>query len=218
MIMSQKTNLRKGDEIKICGEKYRLIKNFPLKGFQFRTWLVESVSNGKKRIAKITYEKNKALSELRVYIYLTGLYPKRYYARMLAFDHQAQLIRNNFYKNKRFCAIILEYLPEDRFQSLDEYLKDNLSQGGKRKLKKKLAYKIERRIQKLHELCIAHGDIREANIMIDAKKSGRIGVRIIDFGLSKFGDEEAKNKDKVKVKILCDCGLKPAEFWLYEAR
>jgi tRNA A-37 threonylcarbamoyl transferase component Bud32 len=193
--MAKRTNLKKGDKILICGEEYQLIKNlYALKGFQFRTWLVKGVSN-KKYVAKITEDPNKALNELRTYIYLkTKSYPERYYAEMIAFDHKALLVRSN---DMQFYILLLRYLPEEKFLSLDEYLKKNPA----KKQKERLANKLKRRVGKLHELGISHGDIREANIMVKETKRG-IGIRLIDFGLSKFGDQKAIRKDDKRVESL----------------
>lgn len=193
--MIKRVNLRKGDKIVICGEDYKLIKNlYALKGFQFRTWLVADDSN-KNYVAKITDDPNKALNELRTYIYLkTKRYPERYYAEMVAFDHKALLIRSD---DVQFYVILLKYLPEEKFQLLDEFLKKKPA----KKQKQRLTDKLKRRVSKLHELGISHGDIREANIMVKETKRG-IGVRLIDFGLSKFADEKEILKDDKRVENL----------------
>lgn len=188
-------NLKKGDKVIICGEVYHLLKPlYVLKGFQFRTWLVKNFSNSKEYVAKMTQDPNKALNELRTYIYLkTKGYPERYYAEMVAFDHQALHIKSG----GTFYCILLKYLPEEHFQSLDEYLRRSVDG----KTRKRLADKLKRRVSKLHELGISHGDIREANIMVRETKRG-VGLRLIDFGLSKFNDEKEKQKDKKRVEAL----------------
>ncbi len=188
-------NLKKGDKILICGEEYQLIKPlYALKGFQFRTWLVKNILNGREYVAKMTLDPDRALNELRTYIYLkTKGYPERYYAEMVAFDHKALHIKSG----DTFYSILLKYLPEERFQSLDEYLR----RGVDRKTRKRLADKLKRRVNKLHELGISHGDIRDANIMVRETKRG-VGLRLIDFGLSKFNDEREKQKDKERVEAL----------------
>jgi serine/threonine protein kinase len=193
----KRVHLKIGDKLRICGEDYRIIRNlYKLRGFRFRTYLVRRVSDKKDYVAKITQEPGRALNELRAYIYLkTKKYPGRYYAEIVAFDHEAQLIRNGNFLSK-FYVMLFKYLPERRFKLLSQYLKNKPSINQR----KKLADKLERRVNRLHELRISHGDLREDNIMIEEKVSGRMGVRLIDFDLSKFGDEGHKNKDKKALK------------------
>jgi tRNA A-37 threonylcarbamoyl transferase component Bud32 len=188
--------MRHGDKLVICGEEYSLVKNLAhLKGFQFRTWLVKNRS-GKKYVAKITEDLQRALNELRAYIYLkTKGYPERYYAEMVAFDHEAKHVRSGY----NFYAILLKYLPEEKFQTIDEYLR-NLKNHRRKRI---LAEKLRRRVDKLHKLNMAHGDIKEQNIMVRETKQG-IGLRLIDFGLSTFGDEEKIQKDKQAVEKIIE--------------
>lgn len=63
-------------------------------------------------------------------------------------------------------------------------------------IKRKIIDKIKRRVNKLHELGISHGDLKEKNIMIKKTKKGNIGVRVIDFGLSDIGNKEKIAKDR----------------------
>jgi len=193
--MPKGIHLRIGDKILICGEEYQLIKNlYAQKGFQFRTWLVKNCSDNREYVAKITEYSDRALNELRIYVYLkTKGYPERYYAEMVAFDHEAKHIKSH----RNFYAILLKYLPEEKFQTLDEYLKS----CAEKKRRIRLAKKLRRRVDKLHDLGITHGDIREANIMVRETKRG-VGLRLIDFGLSKFGDEKGKLKDDNKVEAI----------------
>jgi tRNA A-37 threonylcarbamoyl transferase component Bud32 len=191
--MPSNIHMKSGDKLVICGEEYSLIKRLGhMTGFQFRTWLVKNRS-GKKYVAKITEDPKRALNELRAYIYLkTKGYPERYYAEMVAFDHEAKHVRSA----RNFYAILLKYLPEEKFRTLDEYLRN-------RRRKRVLAEKLRRRVDRLHGLNIAHGDIREQNIMVKETKRG-IGLRLIDFGLSTFGDEEKIRKDKQAVEKIIE--------------
>lgn len=190
--MSKRVNLKVGDKIRICGEEYQLRKNLGArKGFQFRTWLIKNTLNKKEYVVKISKDCDKTLNELRILVYLkTKGYPKRYYAELVAFDYEAVHYRSNH----NFYAILLKYLPEEKFQPLDEYLKGRVD----KKRRKKLADKLRRRIRKLHELGVIHGDVRKANIMVTETKRG-VGLRLIDFGLSRFGNKEEIQKDDKKV-------------------
>lgn len=192
--MTTNTKLRKRDELKICGSEYQLIENLsqPLRGFQFRTWRVRRSSDRREFVAKITPHQERALNEIRVYIYLkTRNYPERYYAEMVAFDHQALLTR----KNQTFYVILLKYLQPNTFQALDIFLRRGRLKKDKSILKK-ITNKLEKRVDQLHELGISHGDIRQKNMMVNVRETKRVGVRLIDFGLSKFGDKEEIEKDK----------------------
>jgi serine/threonine protein kinase len=191
--MSKGPHLRKKDKILISGEEYELIENLSrLRGFQFRTW---KVKKGKKEyVAKITSRAQRALREVRAYIFLkTKGYPERYYAEMIAFDYEAKHIKSG----RRFFAILLKYLPSQKFKPLDEYLKNPISE----KMRKRLAQKLRRRVEKLHELGMCHGDIRKENILVRKTKRG-IGLRLIDYGLSKFCDDKEKQKDLKRVDII----------------
>jgi len=189
--MKKNVKLRKGEKIRICRENYTLIRNlYTRRGFQFRTWLVHRDHDGKKFVAKITDKPDRALRELRTIIYLKEhKYPERYYAELVYFDHQATIYRNN--EEIRFYALLLKYLPHDKFQSLDDFLKGNPDNNTKRKI----AGKLKRRVERLHKLKVSHGDIREANVMVGKTRKG-IGVRLIDFGLSDIGNQEKIGKDK----------------------
>jgi len=191
-------NLTKGTKIKICREEYELIKNLgALRGFQFRVWLLERLLDKKLYVAKLAQKKDRALTELKILFYLEKkAYPNRYYAKLEAFDDCV------IYKGEKFCAMLLKYLPDEGdFQPLDEYLNGRPLNKNKRKI----AEKLIRRIETLHSLSIIHGDIRKENIMVQVKKaSGRIGVRLIDFGLSKFADKEIISEETEKLYRLID--------------
>jgi len=194
--MRKRINLKRGEKIRIYGEEYKLLSNLsPLRGFQFRTWLVQRVLDKKKFVAKITDKPERALRELRTIIYLKeNKYPERYYAELVGFDHQAKIRRNN--EEIRFYVLLLKYLPHERFQSLDSFLKCSMNDD----MKRKIIAKLKRRVDRLHQLKVSHGDIREANIMVRKTAKGRIGVRLIDFGLSDINNQKDLEKDKRNIE------------------
>jgi serine/threonine protein kinase len=193
--MAGRTNPKVGDKVIICGTKYELVQNISAqRGFQFRTWLVKDSSNQGRYVAKITDDRDKALNELRTYTYLKSeRYPDRYYAEMLAFDHKAKLVRDDKPQKKAFNVILLKYLPSERFQGLDEYLKGDAEHEGA--IIEELVEKLRRRVEMLHELGVSHGDIRLANIMVEVTEDKNVTVKLIDLGLSSFGDEVAMARD-----------------------
>ncbi len=195
--MHRRINLRLGDSIHICGQDYQLTRNIgALRGFQFRTYLVKSGLDGKEYLAKVTQDLKRALVEVRAHIHLKNKrYPDRYYAKMIAFDHEAVVVRSQSQLRGKFAAILLAYLPPERFQPLDQYLQSKSAITVAPSVRKKLGGKLSRRISKLHELAISHGDLRPANIMVTVGRGGRTGVRVIDFGLSRFGDNQAIERD-----------------------
>jgi serine/threonine protein kinase len=209
--MAGRTNPRAGDKVIICGTKYELVQNISAqRGYQFRTWLVKDFSNQKRYVAKITEDRNKALNELRTYTYLkTERYPDRYYAEMLAFDHRAKLVRDDKPQKKTFNVILLKYLPSERFQGLDEYLKDSASEH-EGAIIEKLVEKLRKRVEMLHELGVSHGDIRLANIMVEVTEGKSVTVKLIDLGLSSFGDEVAMARDKRQTERIAKRLLKRA--------
>jgi len=194
--MRKRINLKRGEKIRICGEEYKLISNLsPLRGFQFRTWLVQRVLDKKNFVAKITDKRERALRELRTIIYLKeNKYPERYYAELVGFDHQATIRRNN--EEIRFYVLLLKYLSHEKFQSLDSFLKCSMNDD----MKRKIIAKLKRRVDRLHQLKVSHGDIREANIMVRKTAKGRIGVRLIDFGLSDINNQKDLEKDKRNIE------------------
>jgi serine/threonine protein kinase len=185
--------LGRNDLIKIWDEEYELIKNLaPLKGFQFRTWLVRNTTNGKEYVAKITRKRKRALNELRVYLCLKNRgYESRYYSEMRAFDHNTTVIKSDGRQYDGFWTILLQYLTWPKFQPLDDFIKNCTD----KKIIPKVVRKLRRRLDRLHECGVAHCDIREANVMVKTTDE-TVGVRLIDFGLSKIGaDEQSKRKD-----------------------
>ncbi|GEM_PF-2745485 len=204
--MAKRTNLKIGDKLIACGREYELIQNIGvMRGFQFRTYLVKAAVGGKQYVAKITEDRNRALAELKVHIFLNAKkYPERYYAKTVAFDHEAAMVRRGTGLRKKFAVLVLTYLPSERFQPLDQYLNRESDKPMGKHVARKLCDKLKRRIDKLHELGISHGDLKTANIMVTVGDGGRTGVRLIDFGCSTFEDESRIEKDNRQLKKVLD--------------
>lgn len=181
--MRVRRNLRRGDEVLICRKRYVLLRSLGGVnggGFQFRTWLARDLGRsgrrhkGRECVVKMTTKHRLATSELRAYIYLEkSSFPERYYSELLAFDNKATAYR----RRKRvghFYAIVLK-----KYDGSLQSLRDQLSKEEK----KKIARKIERRVEKLHKVGMIHRDIREENILI-RKRRNRIGVLLTDFANS----------------------------------
>lgn len=194
--------MRLKDNIHICGQEYQLVRNVgALKGFQFRTYLVKRALDGKEYLAKITEDLKRALVEVRIHVHLKSMrYPDRYYAKMIAFDHESVVTRSQSRLRRKFSAILLNYLPSEKFEPLDQYLRSKPGIAAGPSVRKKLAGKLSRRVEKLHELGVSHGDLRPANIMVTVGRGGRTGVRIIDFGLARFANDKAIERDKVSLQ------------------
>lgn len=200
--MAKRINLKLGDKLSICGHKYELIENIGSgRGSQFRTYLVRKTSDSSEYVAKVTQDLKRALIELKILIFLNTMkYPTRYYARMIAFDHEIEVYRGYRKLRRKFTANLLTYLTQEKYQALDEYLKGRLAKTPGRSIKQKIADKLVRRVDTLHQLGIAHCDLRLANIMVTVNQDGRTGVRVIDFGSAKFGDDEAIKQDSNSVQ------------------
>jgi len=182
--------LKKKDRISICGREYVLIERLA-GGFQFRTWKVER--NNSHYVAKLTDKTDRALRELRTYLFLKNRnYPDRYYAELIDFDHLANIIKTNG-KKTNLIALLLKYYP---FDNLSTFIKNANTDE-----RQKIAIKLKRRVLLLHKAGIIHGDLRENNI-IALKTNRGIGVRLIDFGLSKFIEKGDKEKENIKLNRL----------------
>lgn len=179
----------------ICGEKYKLVKNLSglkNKAFQFRTWIAKSLesADGKEYIIKLTNDPKKITSELRTYLYLERKgFPERYFSQLRYFDNDVKIVRNNKQIDDRFYALVLK-----KYDGSLEALKNSLSSTMKDKLKRKL----RRRVDKLHELGVIHGDLKEANILLRINNQKRVGVLLTDFTESKFLRDEAELEKDVE--------------------
>jgi len=189
--------LKKGDIIRIDNQEYILKKRFKgrLKGgFQFRTWLA-SKDNGKFAV-KLTDKLELAMKEIRAYIFLAkNKFPDRYYSDLVAVDYNILVRRNNKEITSKLIAILLKFYP----YTLGTYLETN---PNKSELKR-IASKLRRRIRRLHDLNFIHGDLRNPNILIRKTNRG-MGIRLTDFGQSRFGDDKAKRKEIRKLQKLLD--------------
>jgi len=183
--MRARKNLREGDIIIICRKNYELIKSFSGPrggGFQFRTWLVKDLGisgrreRSKEYVIKATTKPRLVTSELKFYVYLAKRnFPDRYYSELLAFDNNAISYRRGKRIGK-FYVILLK-----RYDGSLESLRNKLTLDEKEKVLRKLRKRVER----LHNLGVIHGDLREANVLLRIKKKG-IGVLLTDFANSKF--------------------------------
>lgn len=185
--MRFKRKLRQGDEINVCGRKYKLVERFG-GGFQFRTWLVKEsgrMKRAREYVIKITTKPSLATSELKLYIFLARKdFPDRYYSELLAFDNEAVAYREGRRIGK-FYAILLK-----KYDGSLESLLNGLNPVQKKIVKDKL----KRRVEKLHSLNVVHGDLRKANILLRIRKG--IGVLLTDFANSKIVDDKRKPENK----------------------
>jgi RIO-like serine/threonine protein kinase len=188
------SKLQQGDRVRVCGEEYKLVNRLG-GGFQFRTWVVKTTA-GKAYVAKVTDKRDRALDELRTYLFLKAKrYPERFYAPMRAFDHEAVILRKGRGRPRKFYAILLKHLPDERFVTLRQAAR-KLLQPHLRTVMQKL----ERRVRRLHKLRVSHGDLHANNVLIGIRPSRRVSVRLIDFTHSKFDDRQAQVADTRRLR------------------
>jgi len=186
--------LRNKDTIQVTNNEYVLEERIP-GGFQFRTWLVRRKKDGKHFVAKATPELSRMAGEIRAYMFFASVvsdFPRRYHPKIEAFDHESNVIRRGK-KIGELNVILLKYYPHYSYISLEKLLKDKNCTS---EVRKRIAGKLKRRIEKLHDLSLAHGDLHKGNIMVHKTENRRIGVLLIDFGSSRFRDRHALSKDE----------------------
>ena len=182
--MTRVPNFRQGVPI---GAKRRLVRRLgSLEGWQFRTWLATDQATGRDVVVKITPHQERAEREAAVLLHLRfARYPRRYYAPLIGYDTLT-------YRGARFYVLVLRYLSERRFKPLSSYLKS----GSLPVPIPVLVDKLRRRLRKLHQFKVGHGDIKAGNIMLAVHGKRGVSVRLIDFGLSTLNPSpQAKRKD-----------------------